>query len=124
MNRKYISLPGSAALIFGTFLPLVTVPFFGGFAYINGDGKIIVALAIIGAILALFNLTVFASLTAWLSMAVLCFTWWNVSHAAMPDNVIAQALIRSIQPGAGAATLVLGFFIMVVAAALPKEERL
>ena len=51
-NSKYIGYGGCALAALGTFLPLVTSSALGvSVAYISGDGKILLVLAVVAAVL-------------------------------------------------------------------------
>ena len=138
-GRTLVGLAGAILLFVGAFLPIVSLPFVGSVNYFNngqGDGIIIVGLALISALLILIKRYRGLWATGGLSLLVLGYTFYTLSariadaKASMESQLagnpfigIAQAAMQSVQLQWGWAVLVLGA-VLLLAAAVMSEVRL
>ena len=133
-NSQMFALSGSAALFLGVFAPLVSLPLIGNMNYFQngeGDGVIILVLAMVSAGFAFWRKFRFIWYTAFGSAAVLIFTFVNFkmkmdaiaadmrnSLAGNPFSGIGEMALASIQLQWGWALLVLGIASLFIAAQL------
>src|SRR5580704_303590 len=100
--KRTISLIGGALLILGCFLPIIHAPIVGSISWVlngGGDGTVVVVLSLLGMLLALFDLVGWASIPAWLSLAMIVYLFANVqSKMASLDttNPFAKALASTV----------------------------
>jgi hypothetical protein len=138
MNKKQtIAIIGAILLFFGVFCPIVSVPFLGDLNYFHngqGDGVIVLVLAVATVALALVRLFKGLWLTGGGSIAVLAFTFFNFQSkmsdlrssmekdlAGNPFAGLGQAALSSVQLQWGWAVLVIGA-CLIIAAAIVQEE--
>ncbi len=126
-----LGLAGAALLFIGAFLPIVSLPAVGSVNYFNngqGDGTILIALALISALLVLIKRYKFLLVTGGLSLVLLGYTFFALNAriadakaaleaqlAGNPFIGIAQAAMQSVQMQWGWAVLVLGAVLLLAA---------
>lgn len=108
-------------MIFGCFLPIIHAPIVGSISWVlngGGDGIIVVGLALVGIVLAVLNLVGWASITAWISLAMMVFLFANV-HSKMSSmdttNPFAKMLASTITLGEAWPVMIIGAVAMIVA---------
>lgn len=141
MSRAQVfALIGSALLVLGVFAPIVSVPLMGNLTYFQngeGDGVIILMLAVVSAILAFDRKFRFIWYTALGSAAVLIFTFvtfkmkmadmakdMRADLAGNPFSGLGELALQSIQLQWGWALLILGIASLLIAAQLEDPMRL
>jgi hypothetical protein len=138
-GRTLVGLSGAVLLFVGAFLPIVSLPIVGSVNYFNngqGDGIIIVGLALISALLILIRRYRGLWATGGLSLLMLGYTFYTLTariadaRASMESQLagnpfigLAQAAMQSVQLQWGWAVLVLGA-VLLLATAVMSEVRL
>ena len=129
MNRKSISITGAALLFFGCFLPAVYLPIVGGMPLVKngqGDGVLVAILAIIGAATALSGRVGWASVSAWLSLAIIAYDLneFNKLIGQVPteDNPFAKLLVNSIRLGEAWAVMFIGIAAMILCSVVGRVK--
>lgn len=139
MNRKKIlGFSGSAVMVLGTFMPIVSMPF-GSITYFNngqGDGVFILLLAAAAAVLAWRGLYKFlwmpgavASVLMLLALSRFIQTMNEAKSqlSSLSGNIfsgLATGLMNSIQLQFGWVFLFLGSLTLVAASFVPEPELL
>ncbi len=134
-----LALAGSAILALGAFMPILSLPIVGSVNYFNngqGDGAIILVLAVVSAVLAFRRRFEWLLTTGASSLAVLLFTFvvvqvrlsemeasMNTELADNPFRGLAQLATASVQLQWGWAVLVLGGVLLIAASALRQDTR-
>jgi hypothetical protein len=133
-KRQILAILGASLLFAGVFLPIVSVPIVGSLNYFHngqGDGTIVLALAVITTILAVTRRFRGLWVTGLCSVGLLLFDLINFTIrmsrlraqmqaqlAGNPFKGLAEIAMNSVQLQWGWAVLVLGGAMIVVAAAL------
>ena len=133
-NMQMIGLVGSALLFVGPFCPIVTVPIMGSMNYFQngqGDGTIIIVLAVVSAFLIYGQRFRFLWLTGGLALNLVAFTYIRFQYklSELKSNMeselegnpfagLAQMAVQSVQLQWGFAILVLGAILVMAAAAM------
>ncbi len=139
-TAQVFALIGSALLVLGVFAPIVSVPLMGNLTYFQngeGDGVIILVLALVSAILAFGRKFRFVWYTALSSAAVLTFTFvtfkmkmadmakdMRASLAGNPFSGFGEVALQSIQLQWGWALLILGIASLLISAQLEDPMKL
>ena len=138
MNTKQmLGLIGSVVLFIGVFAPIVSVPIMGNINYFQngqGDGMIILVLAVISLILVLMEKYKALWFTGSASLAVMLFTLVSFQtkmsqfkaemELELTDNPfrgLADMAISSVQLQWGWALLVVGAALVIISAALKNK---
>lgn len=130
-ERRTIAFVGAAMLIFGVFLPLFTVPFFGSVTYFEnsrGAAWLLIALALVAAALAGTGRTRYVAFVGLAALGVMLGTFIRARARLeqMRDELgdglrgdllraIADQAAESVTPQWGWAVLVLGAAMLVFA---------
>jgi hypothetical protein len=126
--KRTISLIGGALLIFGCFLPIIHAPIIGSISWVlngKGDGIIVVGLALVGLVLASRNLVGWASIAAWVSLAMMLYLFTNVQSKMSnidTTNPFARALASTITLGEAWPVMLIGAGAMIVASFLKNTN--
>lgn len=138
MNRKtIIGLSGSAILVIGIFLPMVSVPILGSINYFrngHGDGVIVLLLATVSVIITLSKKYKWLLYTGAASIALLGYTLYNVYNgisraksemqvdlADNPFKGLATLAAESFQLEWGWAVMLLGAVMLIITTLLPDQ---
>lgn len=138
MNKKQtLGLIGSAMLFVGVFTPLVNLPIVGSMNYFmngEGDGNIVLILAVISFLLVLTKKYEGLWLTGFASLGVMLFTFFNFQSimtnaktemqaqlAGNPFAGIGDLVMQSVQLQWGWAILIIGAILVICAAAIKEE---
>ena len=135
--KQLLGLIGSIVLFIGVFTPIVSIPIIGDMNYFQngeGDGTIILVLAVISLILVLtkkYNVLWFTSIG---SIGVMLFTFINFQSkisqvkadmdselADNPFRGLAEMAMQSVQLQWGWALLVVGAALVIASAAIKEE---
>jgi hypothetical protein len=136
--KQFLGIVGSIVLFIGVFTPIVSFPVMGNLNYFQngqGDGAIVLVLAVISLTLALMNKYKGLWFTGIGSLGVLLFTFINFQSkmsqaradmglklAGNPFRGLADFAIQSVQLQWGWALLIVGAALIVASAAI-KVER-
>ncbi len=139
MNRKKIlGFSGSAIMIVGSFMPIVSLPF-GSITYFNngqGDGVLILLLSAVAAVLTWRNLYKFLWMPGAVATVLMLFAlsrFVQVMNEAklhlssMSGNIfsgLATGIMNSIQLQFGWVFLFVGSLALVAASFVPQPEML
>jgi hypothetical protein len=134
-----VGLGGAALLFVGAFMPIVSLPIVGNVNYFNngqGDGVVLIGLALISALLVLLRRYRWLLVTSVLSLGVLGYTFITLSgriaemktglEAQLQGNPfagLAQVAMQSVQMQWGWAVLVLGGVLLLASWGM-SEARL
>jgi hypothetical protein len=137
--RKALGLAGSAILMIGVFMPIVSMPMVGTMTYFKngeGDGSVVLALGAISLLLVLANRLRLLAVTGVLSLAILGYTFYNVQTriaemranmerdlAGNPFAGLARGMMEGVQLQWGWALLVAGAGLVLAASALPATAQ-
>jgi hypothetical protein len=140
IKPKILSMIGAVALILGCFLPLINAPIVGSISYVlrgNGDGIFVALLAVIGFVLALQDRTVSASITGWLSLGIIGFTFFNLTSkisatrtqmasdlAGNPFRGVAESFSSSIMFGVAWPVLFIGAVMLIAAGFMQSTKQI
>ena len=132
--KQLLAILGASLLFVGVFLPIVSLPIFGSLNYFHngeGDGTIILVLAVVSSILAATRRFRGLLVTGLCSVGLLLFTLVNfmirmselrgqmqAQLAGNPFSELADLAMNSVQMQWGWAVLMLGGVLIVVAAAM------
>ncbi len=135
--RQLVGIIGSIILIIGVFTPIVSVPIMGNMNYFQngeGDGTIILILAVISFILVLIKKYKGLWFTGLGSIGVLLFTFIDFQsrmsqiianmESELADNPfrgLADIAIQSVQLQWGWALLIVGAALVIASAAMKDE---
>ena len=138
--RQLIGMIGSIILIVGVFTPILSVPIMGNMNYFQngeGDGTIILILAVISFILVLIKKCKGLWFTGLGSVGVLLFTFIDFQSrmsqiianmeselAGNPFRGLADIAIQSVQLQWGWALLIVGSALIIASAAMKEEKDL
>lgn len=138
-NKQKAAISGSALLIVGVFLPILSVPILGSIDYFRGgegDGVVILALGIVSLVLALTKKYKGLIVTSALSIGMLGFTLVNfylkmsemkAEYAkTMGDNPFAglgQMAMETIKLEWGWVVLIAGVVLLGVSVAMKEEVK-
>lgn len=122
--EKMLGFAGSALLLIGAFLPLVSLPMVGGVTYVrggSGEGILIVIMALVAALLVAKDRFTGVAITGALASALMIFTFVNFQSrvanaqermnselAGNPFKGLADTMMQSVQLEWGWAVLILG----------------
>src|SRR4051812_3786129 len=99
-TRQKISLLGSAILIVGVFLPIISVPLIGSINYFKngeGEGTIVLVLGIISALLSALDLVGWLWITGLLGFGVTLYDFVNaISMLSQAKGQLHQILSGNI----------------------------
>lgn len=138
MNTKQVlGLIGSIILFIGVFTPIVSVPIMGNMNYFQngeGDGTIVLVLAVISLILVLAKKYKGLWFTGIGSLGVMLFTFINFQSemsqakadmeselAGNPFRGLADMAMQSVQLQWGWALLIVGAALVIASAAMKEE---
>jgi hypothetical protein len=138
-GKKFLlGLIGSIALCIGVFAPLVSMPIVGAqnyFANGQGDGTMVLGLAIISLLLVFTKRYRGLWLTGLGSLAMILFTFISFQNVVSdmksemradlegnPFAGMAEAMIGTVQIQWGWAVLIVGAVLLIASAALVEEE--
>jgi len=138
-TRSLLGVLGSALLILGVFLPIMSIPIVGDLDYFhNGrtDAAMIIVLALLSMILGLAKRFKALWVTGLASLGVLAFNFIHLrtmisqarsaAGSELPGNYLATlsaATIERIQMAWGWAVLVIGGIVVIVAAAMKDKAQ-
>ena len=138
--NQVLGLIGSAMLLLGVFMPIISVPIFGSINYFRngeGDGVFVLVLGLASILLVLLNKYQWLFLTGIGALGVMAFTFVNVYSklaeakssasrdlAGNPFKGLADAAIESIQFEWGWGVLVLGAILLIAAAIVEPKKTL
>lgn len=138
-KKQMLGLIGSIVLIIGVFTPIVSLPIVGSMNYFNngqGDGTIVLGLAIVSLIVVLFKKYKALWLTGFASLGMLLYTFMNFQgrmaearsemQAQLEGNPFAgigEMALQSVQIQWGWVVLVIGAVLLLVAAGLREKEH-
>lgn len=136
-TRKVIGLAGSAILFMGVFAPILSVPILGNINYFRngeGDGAIILILAIISLVLVLGEKYRGLWLTGIIALVVMLSTFIHFQSAMsqtkadidskLTDNPfrgLADIAVHSVQLQWGWALLIVGAILLIISAAMKDD---
>jgi hypothetical protein len=143
-RRQSLAIFGAVLLFVGVFLPIVSMPIVGNRNYFNngqGDGTIVLVLAVVSIILAITRRFRGLWITGLCSIGLLVLTLVNVlvglskireqmqnELAGNPFKDLADVAMDSVQVQWGWAVLILGGVLIIVAAAMrdhtPSPQRI
>lgn len=140
MNTKQLlGLMGSIVLFIGVFTPIVSVPIIGNINYFRngeGDGTIVLILAVISLILVLAKKYNGLWFTGTGSLVVMLFTFVNfqtkmsqakadmkLDLADNPFRDLADIAMQSVQLQWGWALLIVGSALIIASAAIKDETQ-
>lgn len=125
-NRSTFGFAGAALLAVGTFLPLVSLPIVGSLTYFNngqGDGVLVLVLALLSALIVAARRFRALWLTGLASLVLIGYSFVNMSWAmAQMQLELADNPFRGLataQMQWGWAVLVLGAILLLAAASRP-----
>jgi uncharacterized paraquat-inducible protein A len=135
----FCGLTGSVLLLFGSFAPLIKVPFAGSINYFRngeGDGVIIIIIAVISAFFTLLKKFPVLWFTGIGSLLLLAYTYLNFQQnmdqtrssfrSEMQDNPFAglgEVIMESVQLEWGWVVLILGGIVTISAAAIARTMK-
>jgi hypothetical protein len=135
-TKQLLGLIGSAILFIGVFTPILSIPIMGDINYFQngeGDGTIILVLAVISFIVVLLKMFKVLWFTGLGSIAIMFFTFVNIQTnlantkikmetelAGNPFRGLADMAMQSVQIQWGWALLIVGA-VLVIASAAIKE---
>lgn len=138
-SRQKLGIIGSIILFIGVFTPIMSIPIMGNINYFRngqGDGTIILALAVISLILALKNKYKGLWVTGVGSLGVMLFTFINfqtkmsqakanmkLELAGNPFRHLADAAMQSVQLQWGWALLIIGAVLIIASAAMKDKDE-
>jgi hypothetical protein len=138
-RKRMLGLTGSLILFIGVFTPIISLPIVGSLNYFQngqGDGVIIIVLAIISLVLALTKKYGGLWLTGLASLALMTFTFINFqvrmsdAKAQMesqlsgnPFRGLADVAMQSIQIQWGWAVMIVGASLLIAAAAIKTPAQ-
>jgi hypothetical protein len=138
--RKTLALTGSAILMVGVFMPIVSLPIIGTMTFFNngeGDGTIVLALGAISLLLVLANRIHLLVVTGLYSLAILGRTFYNIQsrlaeirtsmerdQAGNPFAGLKRSMMEGVQLQWGWALLVAGAGLLLAAAAMRPSKQL
>lgn len=136
-TKKILGFVGSIVLIVGVFAPIISIPIVGNMNYYRngeGDGIIILILAIISMILLLIEKYVWIWVTGICSLGIIIYSFLNIHaalHKAKEDmkselsgNIfqgLADMAIQSIQIQWGWVLLIIGSVLLISSAAIKDK---
>jgi hypothetical protein len=139
VGRKFLlGLLGSIALCIGVFAPLISMPIVGTqnyFANGQGDGTIVLGLAVISFVLVFLNRYRALWLTGLGTLAMIAFTFVRIQSVIgdMKSNMrsdlqgnpfagMAEAMLGTVQIQWGWAVLLVGSALLIASAALVEDD--
>lgn len=138
-TRKVIGLIGSAILFIGVFAPIMSAPIVGNINYFQngeGDGVVILILAIISLILVLGGKYKGLWFTGIIALGVMLFTFVHFQStmsqvkadidSELTDNPfrgLADMAVHSVQLQWGWALLIVGAVLLIASAAMKDEAE-
>jgi hypothetical protein len=140
MNTKHmLGLIGSIVLFIGVFAPIMSVPIVGNINYFRngeGDGTLILILAVVSLVLVLTKKYNGLWFTGVGSLAVLAFTFINFQTkmadmkskmesqlSGNPFRGLADVAMQSVQLQWGMALLIVGAGLVIASAALNNDTK-
>ncbi|OGM59103.1 hypothetical protein A3A75_05595 [Candidatus Woesebacteria bacterium RIFCSPLOWO2_01_FULL_39_10] len=140
MNKKQLlGLIGSLVLIIGVFTPIVSLPFVGSMNYFNngnGDGTIVLILAIASLVVVFLKKYKFLWITGLASLGMMLFTFINFQgkmasvksemQSGLEGNPFAglgELALQSVQLQWGWIILVIGAVLLIVSAAIKEDTE-
>lgn len=130
--KQIIGLIGSIIVIVGCFLPIATVPIFGGINYIFppggeiGDGAIVAGLAFLGMLGAVRGGSLLTLLSSVLGAFIFGFTisnFMDIYSSAEDTGGLAGLMMSTIGLGPGAAAIAVGLALMFISSLLPRPTE-
>ncbi len=137
-KKRLLGVVGSLILFVGVFMPIVSLPFIGTRNYFSngqGDGVIILILAVISLLLTFTNSFRGLWFTGGSCLAVMLFTFLNLQMrlsdakakmetdlAGNPFRGIADAALQSVQIEWGWAVLIVGAAMLLFSASLDPKR--
>lgn len=131
-TEQKLALGGAALLALGAFVPLMSVPIIGSINYFmngKGDGTIILALAAVIGLAALFERYTPVLVAACASLLLITYTFVTMQaklaemQTEMGDNPLAGLVQASIQMQWGWLVLVLGAGLSLYGWVVARRER-
>jgi hypothetical protein len=136
-RKQKLGLAGSIVLFIGVFAPIVSLPIVGNMNYFRngqGDGVLVLFLALLSLVLTLRERFSWLWATGLLSLGLLFFTFVNLQArmstaraemqsdlAGNPFGGIANVAMQSVQIQWGWAVLVVGAVLIIAAAAVRED---
>jgi len=138
-TKKLLGVIGSIVLFIGVFMPIVSVPIMGNMNYFQngeGDGTIVLALAVISLVLVLAEKFKGLWFTGLGSLGIMLFTFINFQSkmsqakadmeselAGNPFRGLADVVMQSVQLQWGWAVLIVGAALVIASAAMKEEAK-
>jgi hypothetical protein len=138
-HKQMAGLLGSALLFVGVFCPIITLPIVGQMNYFQngqGDGTIVLVLAVASAVLAFVRRFPLLWLTGGGSLGLVAFTFIRFQSGISEQKLemesklegnpfagLARLAVESVQIQWGFAIIVIGAIFVIAAAAMPTKRN-
>jgi hypothetical protein len=138
-KQQLVGFGGAILLLIGVFLPVISAPIVGAISLINngqGDGSVILILAIITIILVFVNKVELLWIPAGLSGLILVLDFYHMSSrisrmkeemtSQMQGNMfggLAEAMMSTVQLQYGWVVLAIGCVLLILAPFIKNEDK-